>query len=69
MTLSVKDWAAAVEASARAAAPRETLVNMVLIIWALKRMLDDWLEVLVWALKRILDEWLEVFVWMLDEKR
>ena len=30
MTLSVKDWAAAVEASARAAAPRETLVNMVL---------------------------------------
>ena len=29
MTLSVKDWAAAVEASARAAALRETLVNMV----------------------------------------
>ena len=29
MTLSVKDWAAAVEASARAAAPREILVSMV----------------------------------------
>ena len=29
MTLSVKDWAAAVEASARVAAPRESLVNMV----------------------------------------
>ena len=29
MTLNVKDWAVAVETSARAAAPRETLVNMV----------------------------------------